>query len=93
MPKISEIQLAEYVYDALVSNYNEQLVAVNDILGTQYIQSKQTWLVYSANHAAKVNLIGLSYILIESRLYIVSDFPRRGLDIKRIRISIPRTPI
>ena len=38
MPKISEIQLAEYVYDALVSNYSEQLVAVNVILGTQYIQ-------------------------------------------------------
>ena len=57
VPKISEIQLAEYVYDACVSNYSEQLVAVNDILSIQYIQSKQTWPVYTANHAAKAKLM------------------------------------
>ena len=41
------------MYGILVSNYSEQLVAVNDILGTQYIQPKQTWLVYTADHAVK----------------------------------------
>ena len=93
MPKISEIQLAEYVYDALVSNYSEQLVTVNDILGTQYIQPKQTWLVYTASHAAKAKLMGLSYIPFESKLYTVSDFTRIGLDIKRIRSSIHGIPM
>ena len=37
--------------------------------------------------------MGLSYIPIEAKLYTVSNFTRRGLDIKRIRISIHGIPM
>ena len=93
MTRINEIQLANIVLETLCSELGENNFVPYDILGAQFLQDQQCWIIYMGNEPAKRKLLSLGTLTINNRQFDLRDFQRIGVTKPTIRVSIHGIPL
>ncbi|KAI8502646.1 hypothetical protein Bbelb_193480 [Branchiostoma belcheri] len=89
MPKLSEFDIVEALYDSVTSELGQGSVNPEDILGAQFLAKQRTWLISFACEDAKAKAISIGRIAVH-KSFAILDFQRAGLKEKQIRESFPR---
>jgi len=92
MPKLSEFDIVEALYDSVISELGDGSVNPEDILGAQFLAKQRTWLINFACEDAKAKAISIGRIVVNNKSYAILDFQRAGIKDKQIRISIHGIP-
>ncbi|KAI8479859.1 hypothetical protein Bbelb_424280 [Branchiostoma belcheri] len=92
MPKLSEFDIVEALYDSVTSELGQGSVNPEDILGAQFLAKQRTWLINFACEDAKAKAISIGRIVVHNKSFAILDFQRAGLKEKQVRISIHGIP-